>query len=299
MLTAKGDTTQKVKGFELGTDDYLVKPFEPAELVARVKALLKRYRIAISQTVQVGELMMNRKTYEVFMANQSIELPLKEFELLFKLASYPGKTFSREQLIEDIWGYDYEGTDRTVDVHINRLRERFPDNYGSFKISTIRGLGYRLEVDGEKSTAYRNGDLRCYLSLSLCGRSHILELHYSISNWDLHTSDFSRGLITLFAMIFLFLLTMWIFSRFASPRRMDFFTMMIDAMRRISKGDYNVKLANQFEHKKNHPFGKIVESINEMAVELNQIEQMRQEFISNVHMKFNRHLPPLMVLPMY
>ncbi len=148
MLTAKGDTAQKVKGFELGTDDYLVKPFEPAELVARIKALLKRYRIAISQTVQVGELMMNRKTYEVFLGNQNVELPLKEFELLFKLASYPGKTFSREQLIEDIWGYDYEGTDRTVDVHINRLRERFFDNSGSFKISTIRGLGYRLEVEG-------------------------------------------------------------------------------------------------------------------------------------------------------
>ncbi|WP_186670441.1 response regulator transcription factor [Sporosarcina sp. BP05] len=148
MLTAKGDTAQKVKGFELGTDDYLVKPFEPAELTARVKALLKRYRIAISQTVQVGELMINRKTYEVFLGNLNVEIPLKEFELLFKLASYPGKTFSREQLIEDIWGYDYEGTDRTVDVHINRLRERFSVNSDSFKISTIRGLGYRLEVGG-------------------------------------------------------------------------------------------------------------------------------------------------------
>lgn len=147
MLTAKGDTTQKVKGFELGTDDYLVKPFEPAELVARVKALLKRYRIAISQTVQVGQLLMNRKTFEVSLRNQSIELPLKEFEVLFKLASYPGKTFSREQLIEDIWGYDYEGTDRTIDVHINRLRERFPAPSSCFSIRTIRGLGYRLEVD--------------------------------------------------------------------------------------------------------------------------------------------------------
>ena len=75
---------------------------------------------------------MNRKTYEVFLGNQNVELPLKEFELLFKLASYPGKTFSREQLIEDIWGYDYEGTDRTVDVHINRLRERFSDNMWFF-----------------------------------------------------------------------------------------------------------------------------------------------------------------------
>jgi two-component system, OmpR family, response regulator len=146
MLTAKGETMQKIKGFELGTDDYLVKPFEPLELVVRVKALLKRYRIAASQTVQIGELLLNRKTYEISVGSNSITLPLKEFELLFKLASYPGKTFSREQLIEQIWGYDYEGDERTVDVHIKRLRERFPEEVNSFKISTVRGLGYRLEV---------------------------------------------------------------------------------------------------------------------------------------------------------
>jgi two-component system, OmpR family, response regulator len=146
MLTAKGETMQKIKGFELGTDDYLVKPFEPLELVVRVKALLKRYRIAASQTVQIGELLLNRKTYEISVGSNSMTLPLKEFELLFKLASYPGKTFSREQLIEQIWGYDYEGDERTVDVHIKRLRERFPEEVHSFKISTVRGLGYRLEV---------------------------------------------------------------------------------------------------------------------------------------------------------
>lgn len=102
------------------------------------------------------------------------------------------------------------------------------------------------------------------------------------TKWNLHTSDYSRGLITLFAMIFLLILTKWSFSRFGSPSRMDFIAMMIGAMRRISKGDFDVKLANQFKHKKNHPFAKIVDSINEMAVELNQVEQMRQEFISNV-----------------
>lgn len=146
MLTAKGETTDKVQGFQLGTDDYLVKPFEPVELVIRVKALLKRYRIAISQTVQVGELVMNHKTFEVNAAGENVTLPLKEFELLFKLASYPGKTFSRDQLIEDIWGYNFEGNERTLDVHINRLRERFPEDRFSFRITTIRGLGYRVEV---------------------------------------------------------------------------------------------------------------------------------------------------------
>jgi len=146
MLTAKGETAQKIKGFQLGTDDYLVKPFEPLELVARVKALLKRYRIATSQTVQVGELLMDRKTYVVTVHDASITLPRKEFELLFKLASYPGRTFSRDLLIEDIWGYDFEGNERTLDVHISRLRERFPEDQHSFRITTIRGLGYRLEA---------------------------------------------------------------------------------------------------------------------------------------------------------
>jgi two-component system, OmpR family, response regulator len=146
MLTAKGETAQKIKGFQLGTDDYLVKPFEPLELVARVKALLKRYRIATSQTVQIGELRMDRKTYEVTVHGESLALPRKEFELLFKLASSPGRTFSRDQLIEDIWGYDFEGNERTLDVHINRLRERFPEERHSFRIRTIRGLGYRMEA---------------------------------------------------------------------------------------------------------------------------------------------------------
>jgi two-component system OmpR family response regulator len=146
MLTAKGETAQKVKGFELGADDYLTKPFEPLELAMRVRALLKRYKIASSQTIQAGDLIMNRKTYEVTVGAESITLPLKEFELLYKLASYQGKTFSRDQLIEQIWGFDYEGNERTVDVHINRLRERFPEERHAFRIATIRGLGYRLEV---------------------------------------------------------------------------------------------------------------------------------------------------------
>ena len=145
MLTAKAETNHKLKGFELGTDDYLVKPFEPLELVARVNALLKRYRIAVSQAIQVGELSMDRKTFEVTVNGENLTLPHKEFELLFKLASYPGRTFSREQLIEDIWGFDFRGNDRTLDVHINRLRERFPEGKYSFKITTIRGLGYRLD----------------------------------------------------------------------------------------------------------------------------------------------------------
>ena len=147
MITAKGETSDKIRGFQLGTDDYLVKPFEPLELVFRVKALLKRYRIASSQTVQLGDLFMNHTTHEVTVHGANLTLPLKEFELLFKLASYAGKTLSRDQLIEEIWGYAFEGNERTLDVHINRLRERFSDGQTSFRITTIRGLGYRLEAN--------------------------------------------------------------------------------------------------------------------------------------------------------
>lgn len=146
MLTAKGETSQKVKGFHLGTDDYLVKPFDPLELVVRVKALLKRYQITVSQTIQVGNVLLNRKTFEVTVGEQTVTLPLKEFELLFTLGSKAGRTCSREQLIEGIWGYDFEGNERTLDVHINRLREKFQEELSKFNIRTIRGLGYRLEV---------------------------------------------------------------------------------------------------------------------------------------------------------
>ncbi|MBO9128804.1 response regulator transcription factor [Bacillus sp. 165] len=146
MLTAKGETSQKVKGFDLGTDDYMVKPFAAAELVARVKALLKRAQISFSNKIEIRHVVIDRASYKVLDGHNDITLPLKEFELLFKLATNQGKTFSREQLIETIWGFDYEGDERTVDVHIKRLRQRFSNPTCPFKITTIRGLGYRLEV---------------------------------------------------------------------------------------------------------------------------------------------------------
>lgn len=146
MVTAKSESGQKVKGFQLGTDDYLTKPFDPMELVMRVKALMKRYRIASSQTVQLGGIVLNRHSFKVIRGEEELNLPLKEFELLFKLASHPGQIFTREQLIVQIWGIDYEGDDRTVDVHIKRLRERFASESQTFHIETARSLGYRLVV---------------------------------------------------------------------------------------------------------------------------------------------------------
>ncbi|SDN44034.1 DNA-binding response regulator, OmpR family, contains REC and winged-helix (wHTH) domain [Fictibacillus solisalsi] len=146
MVTAKGETAQKVKGFDLGADDYLVKPFAGAELAARVRVLLKRYQINLSNRIEIGDALINRDTNKVLLGKESIDLPLKEFELLFMLASHPQKIFSREQLIEDIWGFDYAGDERTVDVHIKRLRQRFSDGDCPFKITTVRGLGYRLEA---------------------------------------------------------------------------------------------------------------------------------------------------------
>lgn len=146
VLTAKSELPSKVAGFEAGADDYLTKPFEGAEMLARVKALLRRYRIEASQVITVGTVTIDRNSYSISQGGVDEDIPRKEFELLFKLAGFPGKTFPRHQLLEDVWGYDFEGNERTLDVHISRLRERFPSEITGIKITTVRGLGYRLEV---------------------------------------------------------------------------------------------------------------------------------------------------------
>ncbi|AIQ57487.1 response regulator transcription factor [Paenibacillus borealis] len=144
MVTAKAESAHKVKGFQLGTDDYLTKPFDPLELVMRVKALLKRSLVVSSQSVQLGNVVLNRRTFQVTRGGAPVTMPLKEFELLFLLASHPWQIFTRDQLILQIWGLNYEGDGRTVDVHISRLREKFSGNGERFQIETARGLGYRL-----------------------------------------------------------------------------------------------------------------------------------------------------------
>ncbi|NIK79551.1 DNA-binding response OmpR family regulator [Paenibacillus castaneae] len=148
MITAKGEPAERIKGFQLGTDDYLVKPFEPVELVLRVKALLKRYRISISQTVKLGTVVLDKTNYQIRYTDTGFTdtIPLKEFELLYMLAIHHGKVYTRDTLLQQIWGYEYEGDERTIDTHIKRLRDRFSAYEYDFKIVTLRGLGYRLEV---------------------------------------------------------------------------------------------------------------------------------------------------------
>lgn len=146
MLTAKSQSKDKLRGFSLGIDDYVTKPFDPDELMARVKTILKRYSINFSNVVKIGDVIFDGDKYEVRYQDQIIHLPLKQFELAFELAKNPNQIFTREQLIEKIWGMDYDGFDRTVDVHIKRIRENLGHLPG-FKVVTVRGLGYKIEVE--------------------------------------------------------------------------------------------------------------------------------------------------------
>ena len=155
MLSAKGEVFDKVLGLELGADDYMIKPFDSKELVARVKAVLRRYQTqastALPQTDQQGnyveypDLIVNLTNYSVIYMGHSIEMPPKELELLYFLASSPNQVFTREQLLDHIWGYEYIGDTRTVDVHIKRLREKIKD-HANWSLTTIWGIGYKFEV---------------------------------------------------------------------------------------------------------------------------------------------------------
>lgn len=148
MLTAKATSEDKLKGFNLGVDDYVVKPFDAPELMARVKTILKRYSVNAKNIITIGKTTLDGDKYEINFNGKIIHLPLKQFELVFELAKKPNHIFSREQLIERIWGMDYDGFDRTVDVHIKRIRENLRE-IDDFKVVTVRGLGYKVEV-GQK-----------------------------------------------------------------------------------------------------------------------------------------------------
>ena len=152
MLSAKGEVFDKVLGLELGADDYMEKPFDTKELVARVKAVLRRYKAAPVTTekpsvkcVEYPNLIINRTNYSVMYMGNIVEMPPKELELLYFLASSPNHVYTREQLLDQIWGYEYIGDTRTVDVHIKRLREKIKD-HATWSISTVWGIGYKFEV---------------------------------------------------------------------------------------------------------------------------------------------------------
>ncbi|MBB6216740.1 DNA-binding response OmpR family regulator [Anaerosolibacter carboniphilus] len=148
MLTAKDDTFDKVLGLKIGADDYIVKPFEPRELMARVDAVLRRYHRQSHgvQQIILPSFMVDREAYKIRIQNQVYELPPKEMELLYFLVKNQNRVFTREQLIEQIWGFDYEGDNRTIDVHIKRLREKLEPIEERYQIKTVWGVGYKFEV---------------------------------------------------------------------------------------------------------------------------------------------------------
>ena len=160
MLSAKGETFDKVLGLELGADDYIMKPFDSKEMVARVKAVLRRTATneptaaddseLITECVSYPDLVINQTYYTVTYKNEKIEMPPKELELLYILASHPNQVFTREQLLDHIWSYDYMGDTRTVDVHIKRIREKIGP-HDDWDIKTVWGIGYKFEYTGKRN----------------------------------------------------------------------------------------------------------------------------------------------------
>jgi two-component system, OmpR family, response regulator len=146
LLTAKGQIDDKEQGFLSGSEDYIVKPFEVRELLFRVAVVLRRTERAIETVIKVGNLMIDRKNFELIINQETILLPLKEFELLSHLAARMNKITPRAFLVEQVWGIDYEGGEQTLNTHINRIRERLKKYEASVEIQTVRGIGYRLEV---------------------------------------------------------------------------------------------------------------------------------------------------------
>ncbi|NLL63677.1 MAG: response regulator transcription factor [Ruminococcaceae bacterium] len=149
MVTAKGETFDKVLGLELGADDYVVKPFDTKEIMARVKAVLRRTVVANEEEakqVEYEDLSINLTNYEMKVKGEVISTPPKELELIFHLASNPNRVFTRDQLLDEVWGFDYYGDSRTVDVHVKRLREKLEDISPKWAIKTVWGVGYKFEI---------------------------------------------------------------------------------------------------------------------------------------------------------
>ena len=146
MLTARDALTDKERAFLSGTDDYVTKPFEIKELIFRIKAVLRRYQINAEHIIQLGNLTLNDNYMEVQVDHKTMTLPKKEFQLLYMLTSHPKQVFLRDTLIEKVWGFDYEGDERTLDVHIKRLRQRLSKLAANVTITTVRGQGYKVEA---------------------------------------------------------------------------------------------------------------------------------------------------------
>lgn len=292
MVTAKESPADKRKGFLMGTDDYMTKPVDEEEMILRVGALLRRSRIASERRLSVGNTTLMYDSFSITCGDEPVELPQKEFLVLFKLLSYPNKIFTRRQLMDEIWDMDSDSDERTVDVHISRLRERFRNNH-DFDIITVRGLGYKAVIKKMKSVNSRQpqcgGSVRFRIVLAvflvallsgvITSVFFLLGGYLQLLPWR----SVSSATLVL-ALFFCSVPISVVLSVLIAPYAAKPFTQIGQASERIAKGDFSARVeVGGDDHSE---IGNILHSFNHMAEELSNVELFRNDFINNFSHEF-------------
>lgn len=292
VVTARDTFPDKAKGFKLGIDDYMVKPIDVNELLLRVEALLRRAKIIYEKKLEFDHVCLDYINLNVTIDDNSQILPQKEFQLLYKLLSFPNHTFTRQQIMDELWGYDSETDIRTVDVHINRLRDRFRD-IPYFQIQTVRGLGYKGDDQPKKMknsfySIWAKVVVCCFwmmiFSFLIVGLT--IHLMNQLNVWNLLPLPLT-GLHFIFVLAIITTILGVFISMFIFKHALNPITQLSRSMQQVAEGNYNVKLDADPHKGEIHD---LLTNFNHMVQELNSTETLHSDFISSVSHEFKTPL---------